>query len=32
LVTAAVADDVPDRLRGVRFEVASGQVNGPMAS
>ncbi|HEY4005082.1 MAG TPA: DNA replication/repair protein RecF [Pseudonocardia sp.] len=32
LVTAAVADDVPERLRGVRFEVASGQVDGPTAS
>jgi DNA replication and repair protein RecF len=31
LVTAAVADDVPERLRGARYEVASGQVTGPLA-
>jgi DNA replication and repair protein RecF len=29
LVTAAVVDDVPEKLRGMRFEVASGQVKGP---
>jgi hypothetical protein len=29
LVTAAVVDDVPEKLHGMRFEVGSGQVNGP---
>jgi DNA replication and repair protein RecF len=29
LITAAVADDVPRRLRGARFEVGSGLVSGP---
>jgi DNA replication and repair protein RecF len=29
LITAAVADDVPQRLHGVRFEVGSGLVDGP---
>ncbi|HZZ51398.1 MAG TPA: DNA replication/repair protein RecF [Pseudonocardia sp.] len=29
LITAAVADDVPEQLRGVRFDIGSGQVNGP---
>jgi DNA replication and repair protein RecF len=29
LVTAAVADDVPDKLRGAWFTVESGQVSGP---
>jgi DNA replication and repair protein RecF len=29
LITAAVADDVPERLRGARFEIGSGLVSGP---
>jgi DNA replication and repair protein RecF len=29
LITAAVPDDVPEQLRGVRFDIGSGQVNGP---
>jgi DNA replication and repair protein RecF len=29
LVTAAVPDDVPEKLRGTRFNIESGQVNGP---
>jgi DNA replication and repair protein RecF len=31
LITAAVADDVPEQLRGARFDIGSGQVNGPEA-
>lgn len=29
LITAAVADDVPERLRGARFEIVDGAVRGP---
>ena len=30
LVTAAVADDVPEKLRGTRFNIESGLVSGPL--
>lgn len=32
LITAAVADDIPEQLRGARFNVGSGLVSGPEAS
>ncbi|WP_028924287.1 DNA replication/repair protein RecF [Pseudonocardia acaciae] len=31
LVTAAVPDDVPEKLSGARFDVGSGQVTGPIS-
>lgn len=31
LVTAAVPDDVPEKLSGARFDVGSGQVSGPIS-
>jgi DNA replication and repair protein RecF len=30
LITAAVIDDVPEKLHGARFEIESGQVRGPL--